>query len=61
MSPCPDLEEQMENEQPMDEQPLESRLEHEEVPSLLQDVAAIPPPEWPESPVCEIDPPLEEQ
>uniref|UniRef100_A0A4W5K557 Myotilin n=1 Tax=Hucho hucho TaxID=62062 RepID=A0A4W5K557_9TELE len=57
-----DLEEQMENEQPMDEQPLEStRLEHDEVPSLLQDVAAIPPPEWPESPVCEIDPPLEEQ
>ncbi|CAB1336995.1 unnamed protein product [Coregonus sp. 'balchen'] len=57
-----DLEEQMENEPRTDEQPLEStRLEPDEVPSLLQEVAAIPPPEWPESPVCEIDPPLEEQ
>ncbi|XP_028975335.2 myotilin isoform X2 [Esox lucius] len=57
-----DLEEQMENEPSMEEQPSQStRLEPDDFPSLLHAVAAIPPPEWPESPVCEIDPPLEEQ
>ncbi|KAK6298238.1 hypothetical protein J4Q44_G00312930 [Coregonus suidteri] len=57
-----DLEEQLENEMPMDEQPLEStRLEPDDFPSLLNDIAGIPPPEWPESPVCEIGHPLEEQ
>ncbi|XP_045082145.1 palladin-like isoform X2 [Coregonus clupeaformis] len=57
-----DLEEQLENEMPMDEQPLEStRLEPDDFPSLLNDIAGIPPPEWPESPVCEIGQPLEEQ
>ncbi|XP_014068204.1 myotilin isoform X2 [Salmo salar] len=57
-----DLEEQMANETPMDEQSLDStRLEPYDFPSLLHDIAGILPPEWPESPVCEIGHPLEEQ
>lgn len=59
---CSDLEEQMANETPMDEQSLDStRLEPYDFPSLLHDIAGILPPEWPESPVCEIGHPLEEQ
>ncbi|KAL0973974.1 hypothetical protein UPYG_G00213770 [Umbra pygmaea] len=49
-----DLEEQMENEPLMEELPLQSnRLDPEDFPSLLHAVAAIPPPEWPESPPLE--------
>ncbi|KAJ8015220.1 hypothetical protein DPEC_G00023870 [Dallia pectoralis] len=46
-----DREEQMASELSMEEQPLQSnQLEPDDFPSLLHAVAAIPPPEWPESP-----------